>query len=60
MESLQTKKKLTISIGIIVIMMAACSARMLSKMITMVTNSIVFPTNKIPVPGNNDVNLHSM
>jgi len=59
MEYLQIPKKLAIFLGLIVVMITTCSARMLA-MTMMVTNSKVFPTPKKPIPGTNDAICYSI
>jgi hypothetical protein len=52
MQSLQTKKKFVISLGVITAIVAVSSTMMLSVVFSDDTDSGLIPTNKMPVPGN--------
>lgn len=54
MQSLQTKKKLAISLGVIAVIVAVSSVMTLSIVLSVDTDSGLAPTNKMPVPGNTD------
>jgi hypothetical protein len=53
MQSLQTKKKLVISLGVITAIVAVSSTMMLSVFFSDDLDSELTPTNNMPVPGSN-------
>lgn len=53
MQSLQTKKKLAISLGVITATVAVSFTMMLSVFFSGDLNSELTPTNNMPVPGSN-------